>query len=227
MFWQEDNDENQPFEPSDIVVDLIFRLQGTRVPVDHAQSLANALRSHLPEEVFASLGVHPVRVAESGNGWIRPEQTDAKIDLSRRTRLILRVPNSHVEKVQSLSGESLDISGDSLVIGPSKIRKLSTLATLFSHGIVCDDFPEEESFTRWVAKELDALGIPVKKLLCGMTRVIVTDDGEWVTRSLLIADLTPQDSLLLQQEGLGSGRQLGCGIFIPHKGIAPVYTAQE
>jgi hypothetical protein len=31
----------------------------------------------------------------------------------------------------------------------------------------------------------------------------------------------------LQKQGIGESRNLGCGIFIPHKGIDAVYSVQE
>ncbi|NCA73146.1 MAG: type I-MYXAN CRISPR-associated protein Cas6/Cmx6, partial [Sphingobacteriia bacterium] len=36
------------------------------------------------------------------------------------------------------------------------------------------------------------------------------------------AVLTREESIRLQREGLGPHRGLGCGLFIPHKGIDPV-----
>jgi hypothetical protein len=47
-------------------------------------------------------------------------------------------------------------------------------------------------------------------------------DGEIFTRSLMVADLEPEQSVRLQQIGLGAGRTFGCGLFIPHKGIKAV-----
>jgi hypothetical protein len=36
---------------------------------------------------------------------------------------------------------------------------------------------------------------------------------------LMIADLEIEESVRLQQSGLGPYRHLGCGVFIPHKDI--------
>jgi len=38
----------------------------------------------------------------------------------------------------------------------------------------------------------------------------------------MVADLEPEQSVRLQQIGIGPGRTIGCGLFIPHKGIAAV-----
>jgi CRISPR/Cas system CSM-associated protein Csm4 (group 5 of RAMP superfamily) len=38
----------------------------------------------------------------------------------------------------------------------------------------------------------------------------------------MLADLELEESLKLQEAGLGPGRKLGCGLFLPQKGIKPV-----
>ena len=43
-----------------------------------------------------------------------------------------------------------------------------------------------------------------------------------MTRSLMLAELQPEESIRLQEDGLGPLRHMGCGIFIPHKGIEAV-----
>ena len=43
----------------------------------------------------------------------------------------------------------------------------------------------------------------------------------------MVAELTPEHSIRLQQAGLGEGRKMGCGLFIPHKGIKPVKQDSE
>ena len=69
---------------------------------------------------------------------------------------------------------------------------------------------------------LAEMGIEIKKALCGMINPIKTPDGPILTRSLMLAELPPEHSVKLQQEGLGTHRHLGCGLFLAHKGIAAV-----
>ena len=42
------------------------------------------------------------------------------------------------------------------------------------------------------------------------------------TRSLMLAGLSKQDSITLQDVGIGRGRVFGCGIFLPYKSIDAV-----
>jgi hypothetical protein len=71
------------------------------------------------------------------------------------------------------------------------------------------------------------MGITPTKLLCGMSsRIDVT--GERIrARSLMVAALSGAASLALQRRGLGDGRLLGCGLFVPHKGIEAVRDPNE
>ena len=78
-----------------------------------------------------------------------------------------------------------------------------------------------------MAEELRQQGIPIKKALCGKETRLQTPDGPVHTRSLLLAELSPEHSLQLQRFGLGPHRLMGCGIFLPHKGIEPVKKLED
>jgi hypothetical protein len=75
--------------------------------------------------------------------------------------------------------------------------------------------------------QLAERGIRVRKALSGKTTELQGPEGPILTRSLMIADLAADESVRLQQEGLGPLRHMGCGIFIPHKGIEAVKKAEE
>ena len=59
-------------------------------------------------------------------------------------------------------------------------------------------------------------------MLGGITHKMNFPAGPVFTRSLMVAELQPEQSVRLQQLGLGDGRTIGCGLFLPHKGIAAV-----
>ena len=85
----------------------------------------------------------------------------------------------------------------------------------------------KRSFLNQAAELLNDQGIKVKKMMSGRAHVLRTPDGELQTRSLMIDGLEIEESIFLQQHGLGDGRLLGCGLFLPHKGIDAVGQAQE
>lgn len=226
MFWQDEADKKPAYQAPDDLFDLAFQVRGKSLAVDHAFSLANALQKHLGAETCDKIGVHQIRVAESGNGWMRPEQGDASMQLSRRVKLVIRLAEEDYDEVVKITDQTLDLAGQKLTIGKSSIRKLSTIDTLFAHAIACDVQQSETEFLNDMAAQLQDLGIPVSKMLCGMTGLIRTDTEDIFTRSLLVANLKPEQSVDLQRRGLGGSRLLGCGLFIPHRGIDPIDSAQ-
>jgi CRISPR-associated protein Cas6 len=161
-------------------------------------------------------------VAESGNGWMRPEDPNALLHLSRRTKLMLRLPRQRIEDAGKLTGQTLDVGGNAMQVDKAVIKPLSAITTLFSRYLVAGEGMDEMAFMREAQSLLADMGIRPKKMLCGMERVIATPEREIHTRSLMLADLTVEESVKLQQQGLGSGRKLGCGLFLPHKDINEV-----
>ncbi|MEN8176455.1 MAG: type I-MYXAN CRISPR-associated protein Cas6/Cmx6, partial [Pseudomonadota bacterium] len=217
MFWQED-DGKQEFQVPDRVVDLLFSIDCREIPVDHAHALSSALRQVLPEiREDGRIGVHSIHVAGSQNGWERPDHsTEEHLVVSRRTKLTLRVPKERADQVSDrLSGVTLDVGGCTLTIGKPKERLLSRQGTIFSRYVVCDENEEELDFLNRMAKELAEQGIRMRKALCGKTTPLHTPGDPIHTRSLMLADLSPEESVRLQENGLGPGRDMGCGIFLP------------
>lgn len=220
MYW-EDDEQTQEVTAGSEVVDLVFGLSCRNLPVDHIFALSQAVQTILPWLVDESeAGLHAINVAASGNGWIRPADPNALLHLSRRTRLELRVPAHRVEDAKKLQGVILDVAGNALEIKSATERPLATLTTLFTRALATDeDIAGEEQVLDWVSAQLEVLGIKPRKMMCGTEHFIETPEARIRTRSLMIAGLEVEESLRLQQKGLGPHRHLGCGLFIPHKGI--------
>ena len=224
MFWQDDDSE-KPFEVPDDILDVLFSIDCKRLPVDHAYDLSAALRNVLPWVADDPLiGVHAVHVAGSQNGWERPEHgTSQHLIVSRRTKLTIRVPTGRLEALkEGLTGKTLEVSGCAVRIGAAKVRPLSRETTLFSRYLVSLPGEGENRFLSRAADELGAMGIRLRKALCGKEIPLATPDGPIHTRGLMLASLSPEESVRLQEAGLGPRRWMGCGIFLPHKGIEGV-----
>lgn len=220
MYWQEDKDE-AALRITDDVVDLVFSLSCKCLPVDHLFALSEAVLAELPwlrDE--ASAGMHSVNVAASGNGWMRPDDPQALLYLSRRTHFELRVPKHRIDDARQLEGKTLDVDGYPFLLQTANERSLSKATILFTRYLATEeDVADEEEVLRWVSEQLGRLDITPKKMICGKQHFIETSKQSIRTRSLMIADLEVEESLRLQQYGLGPHRHLGCGLFIPHKDI--------
>lgn len=226
MFWQESREETRAV-PDD-VVDIVYQINCRALPVDHAWALSQAVHTVLPwlaDEPAA--GVHPIHVADSGNGWMRPENAGDLLCLSRRTKLVLRVPRQRIDAAQALVGRQLDVAGHALRVDKASLRPLSAITTIFSRYVVSADGLDENAFLQAAMREMTSFGVHPKKMLCGIEKVIVTPDQPVHTRSLMITELSQQESVTLQQRGLGPLRHLGCGLFIPHKDMKDLGQALE
>ena len=220
MYWTEDADKTEVYQVPDDILDLSFRIDCKCLPNDHAWLLSQSLQQALPWlSEISSAGIHLIHGAGSQNGWMRPEGADALMQLSKRTRLTLRIPSARVDEALELQGEQLEFGDYQIVVGKANVKTLSTYEVQFSHNVIFDPSMKEEQFLEHTADELRKLGIKPRKLMSGMQQKLRTPDGDVMTRSLMVADLEPQEAVALQETGLGDGRLLGCGIFIPHKGI--------
>jgi CRISPR-associated protein Cas6 len=222
MFWEEKVQKDKHIPNS--VVDLIFDIKCPYLPVDHAYALSQAIQQALPwfeKEQLA--GLHLIYGPEFGNGWSRPDKQDDLLFLSRRIKLILRLPKDCIVAAKELSGMNLNIEGYSLKLGSAKEKNLSHMPVLLARHILANSEQDEESFLNEIAAKIQKnLGIQSRKLLCGKTHKLKWPNGELFTRRLMIADLKPEESIILQEQGLGKGRKMGCGLFVPHKDIKAV-----
>jgi len=209
------------------IVDAVFAIACPCLPVDHAYALQQAIQEALPwfvEEPHA--GLHTVHGAASGSGWMRPEGADALLQLSHRAKLALRLPRHRLEDAAALVGRTLQVAGWPLGVEKMALRPLSRITTLFARCVVlaADD---EAAFVGAAGAELGALGIRAERMVCGRVTPVATPARTYQARSLMLAGLALEQSLLLQQCGLGAGRKLGCGLFIPHKDIADLRSRTD
>jgi len=223
MYWVEEEERDTPFVVPDDVVDVAFAIRCRALPVDHAAALSRAVAEALPwfaDEPRA--GLHLIHVAESGNGWERPEGGGAQLYPSRRTKLTLRVPRERSDDALTLAGRTLDVGGAALEVGEGRVRRLSDTDALYARHVVVAPNQDEEAFLDESARRLHAMGIRFKKLLCGRAHTFEIDGETVYARSLFVADLDRAAAIRLQEEGLGCCRTLGFGLFIPHKSIKKV-----
>lgn len=196
------------------MLDVVFAVEGRSVPADHGYLLARALQAALPWlESEPLAGVHPIHGAANGG--------DALI-LSHRAKLMLRLPRYRAEEARQLSGKSLDLAGHELRIGEPTLRPLGSMSTLYAR-FVATGSEEEVRFCEDVARELEQEGVK-GQFICGRRHVLQQGEAAMVSYSLMVHGLTQEHSLRLQQQGLGLGRKLGCGVFVPHKSIQAVYA---
>jgi CRISPR-associated protein Cas6 len=229
LFWQQDDDEAENVPVTDDVIDLLFKIDCRSLPLDHGYVLSEQIVGHLPwlkDEPMAA--IHQIHVAESANGWMRPDNPETEqLHVSRRTKMILRLPSSRLDDARALTGKTLDIGGHSLTVGDFSTRSLSRLTTIFARYIDTRGSEDEAEFLRAMHARLLDMGIKVKKMMSGRLLRHHTPEGPILTRKLMVSDLDVHQTLMLQKQGIGDRQLMGLGIFIPHKGIDAVNKKQE
>ena len=194
------------------VVDLAFPIEGTRLPRDYRFALTREVARCLPWfETEAGAGIHPLKAARTDEGQLL---------LPRRAKLVLRLPEARVPAACALAGRTLDVDGSVLRVGEAKVRALLAFGTLYAYFVTADT-DDEQVFLAGIAAQMELLQTPCK-VVCGKRQVWRAGERQFSGYSLMLHDLTLEDSLLLQQVGLGSDRTLGCGILVPHKSVAAV-----
>ncbi len=193
------------------MVDVAFSLRGGTIPADHGWQLFRLLAERLDWlAAEPDAGVHPIRGSRAVAG---------EIYLGPRARLMLRLPRERAQQSFALSGARFDL-GNSVEVGSAHLRPLFAHGTLYSQFVTAGT-PDEARFQRDVSTELERAGIGCK-IICGRMRRALTQGAEIVGFSLMLHELPPEHSLRMQAVGLGAGRKLGCGIFVPHKSAGAV-----
>ena len=190
-------------------VDLAFRLNGAAVPVDHGYALYAALSRIVPEiHAAKEAGVQPIRGVYNGNG---------KLHLSDFSRLILRLPDEQIRSYLKLAGKRLEVDEHPLSVGVPEVRTLLPIPRLRARLVTIKGFLKEEEFLEAAKRQLQSLGIAGEALL-GQRRTFRVREKQVVGFEVAVAGLTAEESLLLQENGLGGRRRMGCGVFVPSKG---------
>ena len=189
------------------MTDMVFDLEATSVSAAYPFALWTELVRCLPWlKDENNSGILPLRGSSSGTATL----------LSKRTKLILRIPVGREKQAALLTGNILNVDGSKLAVGKSRERPLQPATTLHAHMVESD--LNEVNFVAEMNKQLHAMNLTCN-LICDKHRSIMDKDRTINGYGLVVHDLKPPQSLLLQRSGLGGSRHFGCGLFIPFKAI--------
>ncbi len=191
------------------IVDVILDLEASCLPAGHEVALLQEVLRLAPwMAAEPRAGIHPLRGVRGADGSLL---------LSRRTKLVIRMPRDKLCAASNLEGASLDLAGTPIRIGHGTFRRLEPSATVYSPRVATGD-EEESVFLVTLGRELDRLAVR-GRLLCGRRTRIARDGRDFAAWGVAVHELSAEHSLVLQRQGLGLMRDLGCGILSPHKTI--------
>jgi CRISPR-associated protein Cas6 len=139
------------------------------------------------------------------------------------------MPKEKVELAKQLENQILEVLGNKIKIGKSNVKPFLVVRDLIcrfvlNHEDVCEN---ENEFLSKMINELNSFEISIKRAICGKTKSLTINGKKRSGRSLMIADLSKENAVRLQDIGVGEGRIFGCGIFLPHKSIDAVANFKE
>ena len=210
-------------------VDIGFRLTGREIPADHGYALYGAVSRHVPwihDSAQEALGIHPINGLLAGNRLL---------DLTPSSRLTFRLDSDHVRELMPLAGKELDLDGHKLRVGVPTTYTLKPAATLRSRLVTFKHRMDPDPFLAKAQEELSKLSINGTPGLIERSgarslegrkeqtadrstfirRTLRIHDKEVVGFALDVSGLSADESLRLQEHGLGGRRRFGCGIFVP------------
>lgn len=191
---------------ADIKIDLQFQVFGKTLKVDHGYAIFSAVSEILPdfhdtENVAAGL----IRGKYIGDGLL---------SIAPSSLLVFRLPVDFVAQYINLAGKTLDIDGYKLRVGVPNSRILVPATALYSHLVTTKNGQDQKRFEREIANQLNKLACK-GKVSVGKRRTFNVHGRQVVGYSVLVSELTADESITVQENGLGGRCKMGCGFFAP------------
>ncbi len=199
------------------VIDLSFVLVGTTIPLDHGYSLFSALCRIIPGlHGDRRVGAHPIRGRQNGPGILA---------LDGRSRLKIRLPAEEIAPYIAIAGKELNLEGHRVQTGVPQVEALDPAPNLAARLVTFRNAMDAETFEADVRRELARMEIrATPELIPGtrpervgqpIRRILRIKERRIVGHPLRVVGLSAEESIRLQEEGLGGRRRMGCGMFLP------------
>ncbi len=199
-------------------VDLAFPLTGKLLPLDNGYIIYSALSRICPNlHELKNISIHPIAGIPN---------SDKQLRLTKRSRLQIRIPIEQIPQIyEFLVEQTFNIGQSQFHLGIPEYKALTSSSTVYSRLVVIRRCIEPQVFLEAAQHQLKVLGIQ------GNIKLLKKKNGQLQCRQLVmkkkegtfpirgygveVTDLNEQDSLKLQQQGIGGKHKMMCGVFVP------------
>jgi CRISPR-associated protein Cas6 len=206
------------YEGDSPYVDLVFPLEGQLLPLDCGYIVYSALSRICPAlHELENISIHPIAGIPQSNKQLR---------LTKSSKMQIRIPMDLIPSVyEFLAGQTFAIGDNQFHLGIPDYHALIPCPSLYSRLVIIRRSQQPQSFLNAAQRQLESLGIK------GNIALITRANGEPQKRQLTIenrtgtfalkgfgvkiSDLSEEDSLTLQQYGIGGKQKMMCGVFVP------------
>lgn len=215
-------------------VELSFAVVGQTLPADHGYGLYSAISKQHPKlHDLEGLALNTIFGNPNRNG---------EIELTEKSRLLIRCQSDSIMAVLALAGTQLGLGKHMIRLGNPEIRQLRPFSDLkawlvtIKHPSAKFDDITPDWFLDACDRQLKALGInasvgiplndadetarkamQIKRKGEGLQKGKQRQTDCVIGYSVIVANLLPEDSILLQAKGIGGKRKMGCGYFVPYR----------
>lgn len=193
-------------------VDVKFSLfgRGAPVPADHGYPLYSAISKILPNfHETTGVGVHPILGTQTG---------DRRMTLNEKSFLTIRIDVERIGELLPLSGKTLGFGNAFIQIGVPSISVLVPADCLRSRLVNIKGMTDPEVFKQAVRRQLDELDVSQDvEIQILKRRTFCVHDKNIIGFEVVLSHLSPEESVRVQEEGIGGRRKMGCGVFMPRK----------
>ena len=185
-------------------IDMCFSVKGSIIPVDHGFYVYSALSRMMPQiHQRNDIVIKPIRGRYKGNGVL---------DISPCSELVLRLNTNQIQEYLFLANTRIKVNGYKIVIGSLCFKSINPHPNLYAHTVTTKNGQNQQRFETEITKQLRKISFNARiKILKRKTLKI--HNQQVVGYSLSVHDLTRQESIFLQEKGLGGRRKMGCGFF--------------
>ena len=193
--------------------DYLFPVEGQSIGVDHAHPLYGGICRIIPEfHESNSSGIFGI------NGKLGGVYSK-RLNIEAESILRVRIPLDLSRSIYKLAGKTLQIHQDKIYLGIPELELIVPSQSLEARLVTIKGFQDASTFETAVQNHLARLEI------VGKVRVLTRSDGQPRCRTVKIHTkkvvgfavrvdgLSDRDSLILQQQGIGGRRKMGCGLF--------------
>ncbi len=194
-------------------IDLKVPLTGHTVPFNHGYPLYAAISHQFPViHNLDTLSIHPI----TG----KPEFPHL-LYLTEDSYLCLRLPINQVPLIYRLAGKTLTLNQHKIRLGLPESQFITPHSHLYSRLVVIRGFDDPQPFLEAAQRQLNQRNITATLSLITrpqgepIRRIIKVKRRTLVGYGVKISNLNEQDSISLQEQGIGGKHKMGCGVFLP------------
>lgn len=199
-------------------IDLTFKLSGAPIPLDNGYIIYSALcRICPPLHDLNTVGIHPIAGIPANNNYLK---------LTHQSHLKIRIHHQQIPLIYPyLTGQTFEIGQKSYQLNIPDYQPLVSSESLYSRLVVIKGYQDATTFQEAVKRQLNNLNVE------GNIELLTRYDGTPQRRQLTItkqeksfkirgfgvkiSQLDLEDSLTLQEQGIGGKRKMMCGVFVP------------